>query len=88
MYQVLLVASAPRGRLIHDIDHEIDALTGLALSRQWDRVDFRRERRALGELVATYVDAVRAEIGERSLALESIWSWADDPDGEGVSEDS
>ena len=78
MYRVLLVASTPISTIVRELDRQADGVTGAALSQVWTREAFRNERRPLGELMAEYIDAVRAETGETGLGLVSIWSWADE----------
>jgi hypothetical protein len=47
----------------------------LAVDKPWSREEFREERRALGRLAATYLNAARAEAGWSPIPLESVWTW-------------
>jgi hypothetical protein len=58
----------------------VDRLVGLALSKQWDRVEFRDERRGMGELMAQYIELVRRKSGFGTLGLTTVWTWADGPE--------
>ena len=80
MYRVLLVASVPIADLVHQLDREVERVTGRAMEQVWLRTPFREERRELGTLMADYLNAVRVEMGEAALSLTSIWSWAEHDD--------
>lgn len=75
LYAALLVSPPKIVGLVQDLDREVDRLIGLAMERQWSRLEFREERRVLGRLAAAYLNATRAEAGWSPIQLKTVWSW-------------
>jgi hypothetical protein len=76
MYGILVGAEDKAARSVRRIDAEVDRILGLALSRKWDREDFRNERRQLGQLMAEHIDIARSEAKLEPLELGTVWTWA------------
>lgn len=81
MYAVLVGSDEQAARGVREIDLEIDRLTDLALSKRWERVDFREQRRRLGTLMANHIDTARREANLPPLDLRTVWTWAVEEDG-------
>jgi len=75
IHAALLVCPPKIVGLVRDLDREVDRLIGRALEKQWSRLEFREERRALGQLAAEYLNESRAEAGWPPIRLDTIWSW-------------
>ena len=74
-YAALLVSPPAAAELIPRLDREVDRLLEAAVHRAWSRSDFRRERRALGELAAEYLAVSRRLAGFAAIDLPTVWSW-------------
>jgi len=75
IYAALLVSSPKIAEMVQGLDREVDHLLELALERPWSRAEFREERRPLGRLAATYLNASRAEVGWSPIPIETVWAW-------------
>jgi hypothetical protein len=78
IYAALLVSPPKIVGLVQDLDREVDRLIGLAMEKQWSRLEFREKRRVLGRLAADYLKASRAEAGWSPIHLKTVWSWDDE----------
>lgn len=84
IYAALLVSSPRIADIVQGLDREVDRLLELALGKVWSRAQFREERRSLGRLAATYLNASRAEVGWPPIPIGTVWAWdesADDSTG-------
>src|SRR5579872_1104035 len=81
IYAALLVSSPEIADMVQDLDREVDRLLELALGKQWSRVEFREERRSLGRLAATYLNASRAEVGWPPIPIDTVWAWDESVEG-------
>lgn len=77
LYGALLIAPPGVADEIPRLDREVDRLLDLAIARQWNRADFRRERVRLGRTAAEYLRLARGLAGLPDIALSSIWAWDD-----------
>ena len=75
IYAALLVSSPEIADLVQDLDREVDRLLELALRKRWSKAEFREERRSLGRLAATYLNASRAEVGWPPIPIDTVWAW-------------
>jgi hypothetical protein len=75
IYVALLVSPPKIAELVQALDREVDRIIDLAVDKPWSREEFREERRALGRLAATYLNAARAETGWPPIPIESVWTW-------------
>jgi hypothetical protein len=80
IYAALLVSSPEIADLVQDLDREVDRLLELALRKPWSRAEFREERRSLGRLAATYLNASRAEVGWPPIPIDTVWAWDESVD--------
>lgn len=75
IYAALLVSSPKLANMVQKLDREVDRLLERAMEKSWSRTEFREERRSLGRLAATYLNASRAEVGWSSIPIETVWAW-------------
>jgi hypothetical protein len=75
IYAALLVSSPEIANMVQGLDREVDRLLELALGKVWSRAEFREERRSLGRLAATYLNASRAEVGWPPIPIDTVWAW-------------
>jgi hypothetical protein len=80
IYAALLVSSPKIAGMVQGLDREFDRLLEQALERTWSRAEFREERRPLGRLAATYLNAARAEVGWPPIPIETVWAWDEGTD--------
>jgi hypothetical protein len=72
--------------MVQDLDREVDRLTQRAMEKSWPRTEFREERRWIGRLAASYLNAPRAEIGWPPIPIDTVWAWDESPDDTTASE--
>jgi hypothetical protein len=75
MYRSLLINSPELASRIRALDREVDRLLDLAMSRSWQREEFREQRRELGRLAAGYLQEARRVSGLPDVEIRSIWAW-------------
>ena len=76
----MLVASPKIADMVQDLDREVDRLLARAMEKPWSRAEFRKERRSLGRLAATYLNASRAEVGWPPIPIDTVWAWDESVD--------
>ena len=86
IYAALLVSPPKIANMVQDLDREVDRLTERAMEKSWPRTEFREERRSIGRLAASYLNASRAEIGWPPIPIDSVWAWDESPDDSTASE--
>jgi hypothetical protein len=74
-HAALLVSPPKIVALLQHLDKEADWLVDRAMTKQWSKDAFRKERNRLGQLAADYLDAGRVETGWPPLHLKSLWEW-------------
>ena len=77
LYSALLITPPEVAAEIPKLDREIDRLLDLAVSRRWERGEFREERILLGRMAAEYLRRARKIAGLPDIELPSIWAWDD-----------
>ena len=80
IYAALLVSTPKIADMVQDLDREVDRLLVRAMEKPWSRADFREERRSLGRLAATYLNASRAEVGWPPIPIDAVWAWDESVD--------
>ena len=80
IYAALLVSSPKIADMVQDLDREVDRLLVRAMEKPWSRSEFRKERRSLGRLAATYLNASRAEVGWSPIPIDTVWAWDESVD--------
>ena len=77
LYSALLIIPPEVAAEIPALDREVDCLLDLAVSRRWNRGEFREERIKLGRIAADYLRRARTIAGLPNIELPSIWAWDD-----------
>ena len=75
LYSALLIIPPEVAAEIPALDREVDCLLDLAVSRRWNRGEFREERIKLGRIAADYLRRARTIAGLPNIELPSIWAW-------------
>ena len=88
LYSALLITSPKVAAEIPELDREVDRLLDLAVSRQWNRGEFREERIKLGRMAAEYLRRARKTAELPDIELPSIWAWDDGSEQSGRGDQS
>lgn len=76
--QGLAVLLPHQSSYLLEMDREVDRLLDLANETQWRRMDFRGERKRLGELAVLLINDLRVSADLGRIETPSIWNWADE----------